>query len=443
MKHDVFISYSSQNSDAAKAVCHILEENEVKCWMAPRDIPPGTEYGDMIDDAIKSSKIIVLLFSETAATSIWVKGELNIAFEEQKVIIPFRLDKTPLKGQHRVILNHKHWIDAYPDYQTKFQDLLNAVRLTLGLSTSYASTPKSTDKKVQKGKKLVFTAISAIVFIFATIFTLHFLNVRKNVYSYDKNGLHTKIKGLTAEQKTALTLILDNMKLIEGGSFIMGNDYSKADSFTLQDSLSRNPHEVTLSNFYISKYEITQKEWEAFMPLEGKCIEYGDNKPMDMLSWENANSFCEALTSITGLEFSLPTESQWEYAARGGNKSDRHIYSGHSYDVREIAWTIYDGLVSAHETGEENKRCNELGLFNMTGNVSEWCKDYYAEYEPAPACNPQGPDTGMFKILRGGDFRTPDINDLKTTTRYYASPFVNRKGSGMRLLININKRDND
>ena len=112
MNHDVFISYSSLDKEAAQAICHTLEQNEIRCWMAPRDIPPGSEYGDLIDDAIKSCTIVVVLFSETASNSQWVKGELNIAFEEQKTIIPFRLDKTPLQGQNRVILNQKHWIDA-------------------------------------------------------------------------------------------------------------------------------------------------------------------------------------------------------------------------------------------------------------------------------------------------------------------------------------------
>lgn len=97
MNHDVFISYSSQDMEAAQAICHVLEQNEIRCWMAPRNIPPGSDYGDVIDDAIKSCKVVVILYSEKAASSPWVTGELNVAFEELKTIIPFRLDKTPLK----------------------------------------------------------------------------------------------------------------------------------------------------------------------------------------------------------------------------------------------------------------------------------------------------------------------------------------------------------
>lgn len=433
MNHDVFISYSSQDKEAAQAICHTLEQNEIRCWMAPRDIPPGSEYGDLIDEAIKSSTIVVVLFSETAATSLWVKGELNIAFEEQKVIIPFRLDKTPLMGQNRVILNQKHWIDAYPDYKTKFNDLVYAVAQSIGRKVDMKQGNTVIVRKDFKKYILGGALIAAIIAIIAIFYPL--IRISTQRYSYNQNGLHVNVSGISPLQKEALTSMLNKMMLVEGGDFIMGNDYNNIDYFTEQDSLGRNPHSVNLSNFYISKYELTQQEWEAFFPLEGKCIEFGENKAIDMLSWEDAQSFCDTLSSITGLDISLPTEAQWEYAARGGQKSRGYIFSGHTFDIREVAWTSYDELTSSNEVG--GKRSNELGLYDMTGNVSEWCKDYYAEYDTAFTINPQGPKTGMYKVIRGGDFRIQNFYDMKVTTRYYASPFVNRKATGLRLVINL------
>ena len=433
MNHDVFISYSSQDKEAAQAICHTLEQNEIRCWMAPRDIPPGSEYGDFIDEAIKRSSVVVVLFSETAATSLWVKGELNIAFEEQKVIIPFRLDKTPLKGQNRVILNQKHWIDAYPDYKTKFNDLVCAVAQSIGRNVEKDQGDSVIVRKNLRRHILGGVVMVIIIALIAIFYPL--IKHSTQTYSYNQNGLHVNVLGLSPLQDKALTSILDKMILVEGGDFIMGNDYKNVDYFTEQDSLSRNPHNVNLSNFYISKYELTQQEWEAFFPLEGKCIEYGENKAIDMLSWEDAQIFCDTLSTITGLDISLPTEAQWEYAARGGQMSKGYIYSGHTFDVREVAWSSYDELISGHEIG--GKRCNELGLYDMTGNVSEWCKDYYAEYNKSSSVNPQGPKTGIYKIIRGGDFRIQNLYDMKVTTRYYASPFVNRKATGLRLVINI------
>lgn len=437
MDHDVFISYSSQNMDTAQAICHVLEQNNIRCWMAPRNIPPGSDYGDVIEEAIKACKVVVVIFSETAATSQWVKGELNIAFEEQKIIIPFRLDKTPLKGQNRVILNKTHWIDAYPDYKTKFNDLVNAVAQAIGKEITLEKEHKTTPARINKHKKTIAISIVAVIFI-AMIILLYPIFVKQmHSFAYDEQGLHVKAKGLSSFQEDALTSILDNMVLVDGGTFMMGNTEEMTDYLTEQDSLSVNSHEVELDNFYISKYEVTQKQWRAFLPTESRCIEGGDDKAMDMLSWEDAKTFADTLAAITGLQFSLPTEAQWEFAARGGNKTHHYIFSGHAWDATEVGWTSFEELTSAHVIG--GKRYNELGLYDMTGNVSEWCGDFFEVYSLEKAVNPQGPQKGLNRVLRGGDFRIDNLNDMKVSTRYFDSPFVNRKGAGLRLVINIKK----
>lgn len=447
MMYDVFISYSSKNKEAALAICHVLEQNEIRCWIAPRNIPPGLDYGDVIDEAIKTCKTVVVIFSETAAASQYVKSEINVAFEEQKTIIPFRLDDTPLKGQNRLILNKTHWIDAYPDYKTKFNDLVSAVALSVGQNMNPKITSTLSPVLIQKKKKRQMLFVLMMIFsVFIAIAMLFFkseIYSNFHVYTYDKNGLHVKVKGLSSLQEESLTSILDNMVFVEGGTFTMGkidvDSFSVQDYMTEQDEFSDNSHDVKLDNYYISKYEVSQKDWKAFASLEGKCIEFGDNKAMDKLSWEDALLYSVRLSDITEIDFSLPTEAQWEYAARGGKYSKNYIFSGHDFDVNEVGWTSFENLSSAHEVG--GKRANELGLFDMTGNVSEWCKDYYAPYENGYCENPQGPSKGGDRIIRGGDFNTQNFFDMKTTTRYFAPPFVNRNATGMRLVINIKTRN--
>lgn len=438
MNHDVFISYSSQDMEAAQAICHVLEQNEIRCWMAPRNIPPGSDYGDVIDEAIKSCKVVVILYSEKAASSPWVTGELNVAFEEQKTIIPFRLDKTPLKGQTRVMLNQRHWIDAYPDYKTKFNDLVKAVALTVGKDVQMDTPPIKPSVQLLKHKKTIIFGLVAVIVIGLIVVLYPFMARQTHSYVYDKQGLHVNTKGLTSLQEDALTSILEDMVLVDGGTFIMGNTPEMEAFLTEQDSLSVNPHEVELDNYYICKYEVTQKQWRAFMPTDGKCIIDGDNTAMDMLSWEDAEAFADTISAITGLKFALPTEAQWEFAARGGNKSHHYIFSGHAWDATEVGWTSFEELSSAHDVG--GKRYNELGLYDMTGNVSEWCLDYFDLYSPDSQKDPQGPEKGMNRVLRGGDFRIENQFDMKVSTRYYDSPFVNRKGSGLRLVVNIEKK---
>ena len=133
MTHDIFISYSSKQKNIADGVCHYLEENGFKCWMAPRDIPIGSEYGDLIEEAIKTSKVVVLVFSEAASISKWVKGEINVAFAEDKPILPFRIDETEIKGGFRVMLNQMHWIDAFPSYAERLPDLITSICKITGI----------------------------------------------------------------------------------------------------------------------------------------------------------------------------------------------------------------------------------------------------------------------------------------------------------------------
>lgn len=437
MNHDVFISYSSQDMEAAQAICHVLEQNEIRCWMAARNIPPGSDYGDVIDEAIKSCKAVVILYSEKAASSPWVTGELNVAFEEQKTIIPFRLDKTPLKGQTRVMLNQRHWIDAYPDYKTKFNDLVKAVALAVGKDVRLDPTPIKPSEHLKKYKKPIIFGIIAAIALGLIIVLYPFIARQMHSYVYDKKGLHVNKKGLTTQQEDALTSILDDMVLVDGGTFVMGNTPEMEDYLTEQDSLSVNPHEVELDNYYICKYEVTQKQWRAFLPTDGKCLVDSDNTAMDKLSWEDAKAFADTLSAITGLLFALPTEAQWEFAARGGNKTHRYVFSGHAWDATEVGWTSFEELTSAHEVG--GKRYNELGIYDMTGNVFEWCNDFYEPYSLERQASPQGPSKGSNHVLRGGDFRIDNLNDLKVSTRYYDAPFVNRKGAGLRLVINIKK----
>lgn len=142
MNHDVFISYSSKNPDAAQAICHVLEENGIKCWMAPRDIPLGSKYAAVISQAIKSSKAVVLVFSEQSAISPWVESEINIAFSNHKPIFPYKIDKAVLEkyDEFYLMLNSRHWIDSYPDFRTRFDELVQTVGKYVGVDVEKKTT---------------------------------------------------------------------------------------------------------------------------------------------------------------------------------------------------------------------------------------------------------------------------------------------------------------
>ncbi len=149
MNHDVFISYSSKEKNIADGVCHFLESNGVKCWIAPRDIPASSDYGDLIDEAIKSCRVVVLVYSQYSFLSKWVKGEINVAFDEGKPIAPFRIDETAVKGAFRVMLQQLHWIDAFPSYSDRLPDLLQSICGIIGRDVPEQIVGIQQEEKVQ------------------------------------------------------------------------------------------------------------------------------------------------------------------------------------------------------------------------------------------------------------------------------------------------------
>ncbi|MBR1838321.1 MAG: SUMF1/EgtB/PvdO family nonheme iron enzyme, partial [Bacteroidaceae bacterium] len=191
---------------------------------------------------------------------------------------------------------------------------------------------------------------------------------------------------------------------VEGGTFEMGATQGQGQDNEGSDN-ERPVHQVTLSSFYMGAYEVTQAQYEEIMgdnPSENK----GNNRPVENVSWDDCQTFIEMLNARksdfgvpSDMYFRLPTEAEWEYAARGGQKSHDYKYSG-SNDVDEVAWNIDNSDYEAHDVGQ--KKPNELGLYDMSGNVIEWCQDIYGSYSIDAVTNPTGASTGLNRVGRGG-----------------------------------------
>jgi len=215
------------------------------------------------------------------------------------------------------------------------------------------------------------------------------------------------------------------MVLVEGGTFVMGctnEQGSDCYSYELPN------HNVTVSSFKISRYPVTQKEWVAIM---GNNPSYylGDFHPVEMVSWEDVQQYIKKLNVATGKKYRLATEAEWEFAARGGNKSNEYKYSGSS-QIDDVAW--YDGNSSniTHPVG--SKIPNELGIYDMNGNVWEWCSDWFGAYLAIPQNDPHGPATGTTRIVRGGCWYNISKN-CRVSTRYPVEPKSRLNGVGFRL----------
>ena len=192
--------------------------------------------------------------------------------------------------------------------------------------------------------------------------------------------------------------LIANMVFVEGGTFTMGAT-SEQGSDAYYDE--KPAHQVTLSSFCISKYEVTQAEWQAVMGSNPSHFTGDSQRPVEQVSWNNCQVFIRKLNMMTGKHFRLPTEAEWEYAARGGNRSRGYKYAG-SNTLGEVAWYYDNSGSTTHPVG--TKSPNELGLYDMSGNVWEWCQDRYSSYSSSTQHNPTGSTFGSERVNRGGSW---------------------------------------
>ena len=209
---------------------------------------------------------------------------------------------------------------------------------------------------------------------------------------------------------------------VEGGTFQMGSENGYG---------SEKPvHSVTLSGYYIGETEVTQELWKAVMG-SNPSIWKGDNLPVENVTWDDCQEFISKLNQKTGRRFALPTEAQWEFAARGGNKSQGYEYSG-SNNIDDVAWYWDNSSVQTHLVG--TKLANELGLYDMSGNVCEWCADWYDGYSSSSQKDPTGPETGSFRVYRGGNW-LDRASYCRSACRGDGNPGCSDDELGLRLVL--------
>lgn len=221
--------------------------------------------------------------------------------------------------------------------------------------------------------------------------------------------------------------LINNMVYVDGGTFTMGATYEQG-SDAWDDE--KPTHRVTLSSFYIGKYEVTQAEWKAVMGNNPSYFK-GDNLPVESVSWDDCQTFIRKLNALTGKTFRLPTEAEWEFAARGGNHSRGCKYSGSDY-IGSVAW--YDGNSGSKTHPIGQKSPNELGLYDMSGNVWEWCQDWYGSYSSSSQTNPTGAFSGSYRVRRGGSWCSY-ARCSRVSFRHSYTPGLSNYDLGLRLVL--------
>ena len=234
----------------------------------------------------------------------------------------------------------------------------------------------------------------------------------------------TNVDNISIPVKDGISI---DMVRVEAGTFTMGATPEMKEPFDWE----KPTHQVTLTNdYYIGKYEVTQALWQAVMGNNPSYFK-GGNLPVEYVSWDDCQEFISKLNNMTGKKFRLPTEAEWEYAARGGKKGRGCQYSG-SNNLSDVVWYKDNSDSKTHAVG--SKQANELGIYDMSGNVCEWCQDWYDSYSSSSQVNPTGANSGSYRVFRGGSWCCV-ARVCRSSYRCSRTP-VDRNGYfGLRLVL--------
>ena len=245
-----------------------------------------------------------------------------------------------------------------------------------------------------------------------------------NASSSVASGTSSSDNTITIPVKDGISI---DMVRVEAGTFTMGATPEMKDPYGWE----KPTHQVTLTNdYYIGKYEVTQALWKVVMGNNPSCFK-GDNLPVENVSWDDCQKFISKLNSITGKNFRLPTEAEWEYAARGGKNSRGYQYSG-SNNLSDVDWYEDNSGSKPHTVG--SKQSNELGIYDMSGNVYEWCQDWFGSYSSSSPVNPTGTNSGSFRVSRGGSWCDAALY-CRSSYRGSHTPDFRNGNLGLRLVL--------
>ena len=383
--YDIFISCKSEDYAKAEPIFHWLVSKGHNPFFSPISLSISSiqgepvVFGDEIDDALEQADNMVLFTSKAEYVSKgYVKDEWRTFVEEQRA--------GRKSGSLVTILDGVNVADL-PIRLRSVQSFTPA-NYKVGILRFLGDMPTS-DNGIEKPE------------------------VKPQPKSTSEPNITVPVKGLSF-----------NMIRVEGGTFQMGSDDS--DAFDGEKPV----HSVMVSSFYMGETEVTQALWKAVMGSNPSNFK-GDNLPVEYVSWNDCQKFIRKLNGLTGKNFRLPTEAEWEYAARGGKKSNGYKYAG-SNTIDGVAW--HDGNSGSKTHPVKTKSPNELGLYDMSGNVWEWCGDWYGSYSSGFQTNPTGPSSGLNRVLRGGSWYI-NAGDCRVSSRDGFDPDYGLNYFGFRLVL--------
>lgn len=431
-KYDIFISYRRDGgAQYARNLQLMLEKKGYKVFLDYDELK-DEEFSPQIEAAIRNSTIyIIVLTKESMARCAnegdWVRREIEIALDNGNKIIPVNPDGTFDGIPNDVPQNIKDAIGLRQYSEINFGQSLNA---TVDLMVKNRIKPYVHHHSWGKWLWIAIGlfVIAAIGFILwqnkKTSDAIAEIESLKQEITFQGNSISWP-EHINKEPLLAMQEIISNMQLIEGGEFMQGAEPMSDGTYheNVEVEFETPAHNETVQSFFISKFEVTRGQWNAIM----NDNRGGDlNLPIDSVTFDQAKEFCLVLFETTGIEFRLPTESEWEYAVKGGSKSEDFMFAG-SDNPDEVAWYAKNSGGKSHSDLRATATVNDL--FNMSGNVSEWCD---SEFKPYDENIPMS--EGKTMVVRGGNYDSEEY-EITTTHREPARPDTAIPTLGFRLAI--------
>ena len=359
--------------------------------------------------------------SDPMDAEIWIDGK-------QYGVTPNVVERL-LVGSHTLVLKKSGCADLQQQFSVEEgKEASLSVKLTTGRSVQFTSE-KPGMQIIVDGKELGTTPLTAVVG-----FGHHSVLAMRGGDIIDVRDLDITSAGapLTMafrdfNQTFMVNGVQFTMVAVKGGTFTMG---ATSEQGSDAGGDEKPAHQVTLSDYYIGQTEVTQALWKAVMGSNPSFFK-GDNLPVEHVSWDDCQMFIQKLNQLTGKQFRLPTEAEWEYAARGGRKSRDYKYAGGN-NIGSVAW--YDSNSGKETHAVATKQANELGIYDMSGNVWEWCSDWYGDYTSSSQSDPQGPSSGSRRVRRGGSYY--DCAGFCRVSCRYDFPVIRNNDLGLRLSCN-------
>ncbi|MBU4295114.1 MAG: SUMF1/EgtB/PvdO family nonheme iron enzyme [Desulfobulbaceae bacterium] len=387
---DIFISYASEDRARASQIAAALE---ARGWTVfwDRTIPAGKTWRDYIGAALEEARCVLVMWSKASIVSTWVQEEADSG-RERGVLVPVFIEavKPPLGFRLIQAQDLTGWDGeaSAPAFAKLAADLADMLGVPPAIESSEADV---TQPLMDRSRMAAQQSVAP--------------GARAETYQDPITGME--------------------FVWVEGGCFQMG------DTFGDGDTDEKPVHEVCVDGFYMGKYAVTQGQWEKIMVSNPSEFKSGDDFPVENVSWDDTQEFIGKLNAQTGKKYRLPTEAEWEYAARSGGKKEK--YAGGN-NAKAVAWYEDNSRGKTHRVGTKN--ANGLGLHDMSGNVWEWCQDWFDKgyYSSSPRNNPQGPSSGSYRVDRGGSWRSLP-GGVRAANRDRGAPDYRLNYLGFRLVL--------